>query len=58
MSANTPAVNVQPAHCPNCDSDHSVVPTGVLRDEEEPTILFSITYKCTYCGEQYDPENP
>lgn len=58
MSANTPAVNVQPAHCPNCDRDDAVVPTGVIRDEEEPTILFSIAYKCSFCGEAYDPDNP
>lgn len=58
MSANPPAVNVQPASCPNCGNEHAVVPSGVIRDEEEPTILFSISYKCTYCGEQYDPTNP
>lgn len=58
MSANTPAVNVRPAYCPNCGTEDAVVPTGVLRDDDEPTILFSIAYKCVHCGEGYDPQNP
>jgi transposase-like protein len=58
MSANAPAVNVRAAYCPNCDNEYAVVPSGVIRDEEEPTILFSISYKCTHCGEIYDPSNP
>lgn len=55
---STPAVNVQPAYCPNCDRENAVPPSGVIRDPEEQTILFSIAYKCIYCGEEYDPENP
>ena len=58
MSANTPAVNVQPADCPSCGNEHAVVPSGVIRDQDEPTILFSISYDCTYCGETFDPNNP
>lgn len=58
MRMSTPAVNVQPAYCPNCDRENAVPPSGVIRDPEEQTILFSIAYKCIYCGEEYDPENP
>lgn len=58
MSANAPAVNVQPAYCPGCEREDAVVPSGVIRDDEEPTILFSISYKCIYCGDKYDPQTP
>ncbi|MFB6079559.1 MAG: hypothetical protein ABEJ81_00950 [Haloferacaceae archaeon] len=58
MSANAPAVNVQPAYCPNCDREDVVVPSGVIRDDDEPTILFSIAYRCVYCGTEFGPENP
>lgn len=56
MSA--PAVNTQAAYCPNCEKDHAVVPAEVIRDDDERTILFSISYRCIYCDERYDPENP
>lgn len=58
MNQNTPAVNVHPAYCPSCDTRTAVVPSGVIRDEDEPTILFSISYQCVHCGTVYDPDNP
>lgn len=55
---SSPAVNVQPAYCPNCGNDDAVVPADVIRDPDEETILFTIAYRCIYCNEQYDPDNP
>lgn len=55
---STPAVNTQPAYCPNCENDDAVVPSEVIRDEDEKTILFSISYRCIYCDTEYDPDNP
>lgn len=55
---SSPAVNTQPAFCPSCENDNAVVPAGVIRDSEEETILFTIAYRCIYCDERYNPDNP
>ena len=56
MSA--PTINTQPADCPKCEVDATVVPMDIVEEQDAEETTFTLSYRCISCGTWYNPKNP